>query len=235
MNNTQRSRPMEARFVCNHCKHVFKLERRYLTHVCKQMKKQEELKSPKGQAALGYYHTWMKQLKRTPPSPSTFLTSKLFRTFIEFVTFSQSVNLPRPDKFIWLMVQKGYQPTMWRLDAVYGEYIEFLDRKQKPLDQANLSIDTLFTYTTQHNNIDISEVFEVLNPNELIQMLRRRNVSPWLLLFSKKFGEFYRNKVTPEQKIILDTLIQFSYWKQKIADHPEDVADIKKYIEALNL
>jgi hypothetical protein len=198
------------------------------------MKKEAELKSPDGQAAWHYYQLWMRQLKRMPPPAESFLTSKYFRTFINFTKFTKSVSLPQPDKFIWLMVEKKYQPTLWMSDEVYVNYLEYLDRKLDPMEQAKISIDTLLALADRHD-VDVSTVFDILQPGDVIQLLRVRKLSPWLLLFSKKFKVFFATKTNSEQQIIMEALIQPSYWENKMAQYPEEVKNIKTYIGALNI
>ena len=224
----------EARYTCKYCRHIFVQERRYLVHECKQMKKEAELKTPSGQSAWHYYQLWFRQQKKMPPPASTFLTSNYFRTFINFVKFTQKVSLPRPDKFIWLMVHKKYMPTIWTNDQIYVEYIEYLDRQLAPMEQTKISIETLLTYAEQ-KHVDVSHVFDVLSPNDLIQMVRVRTMSPWLLLQSDKFKAFFKNTMSPEQKIILGALIQPSYWEHKMAKCPEEIKDIKKCVDGLNI
>lgn len=205
-----------------------------MQHECKQMKREAELKSPTGQTALHYYQLWMRNMKRMPPPAATFLASKYFRTFIEFVKFTKTVDLPMPEKFIWLMVQKSYTPTMWRNDDVYSMYIEFLDRKTSPVDQAKLSIKTLMDYT-EKKGIDISEAFNAMTPPEVIHLLRVRRLSPWLLLFSKSFKNLFQNRTTPEQKIIIENLVRPEYWAEKKDDHPDSVAIIKTFVAEMGI
>ena len=223
-----------SHFTCKHCRKTFVREDRYLQHECKQMKREAELKSPTGQAALHYYQLWMRNMKRMPPPPGTFLTSKYFRTFIEFVKFSKAVDLPMPEKFIWLMVQKSYSPTMWRNDEVYSMYIEFLDRKVPPMEQARLSIKTLIDYA-EKKDVDLSEAFNVMTAQEVIHLLRVRRLSPWLLLFSKTFKNLFQNRTTPEQKIIIQNLVRPEYWAEKKDDHPDSVAVIKTYVAEMGI
>lgn len=224
----------EARFVCRACHKVFVLENRYLQHECKQMKREAELQTPVGQAAWNYYQLWMRGMKRMPPSAATFLTSKYFRTFINFTTFVKSVDLPKPDKFIWLMQQKGFSPTMWCTDDAYSMYLEFLDRKTTPLEQAKLSVETLLNQADKRE-IDVSDVFSHLKPHDIIQYLRSRRLSPWLLLFSKKFKKMFAEDTSTEQRIILENLIRPEYWGNKMADNTEAVAAIKMLVEELDV
>lgn len=227
-------RPMESRFTCRYCKMTFVTERRYLAHCCKHMKKEEELKSPNGQAAWQYYQRWMREMKRLPPPAGAFLASKYFRTFINFTIFTKKVRLPCPEKFIWLMVQKKYQPTIWTHDEVYVIYLEYLDRKLGPLEQAKISIETLLDYADQHR-LQVDNIFDEIPPNELIQLIRLGKLSPWLLFQSDKFKAFFAKRTSPEQKVVLESLIQPSYWFEKMKMFPEEIEKIKTYIGALHL
>lgn len=225
-NMNVRRTTVEARFTCRACHKVFVIESRYLEHSCKQMKREEELQSPEGQAALNYYTLWFRHMKRMPPPASTFITSKFFRTFVNFVLFARKVSLPKPDKFIWLMVQKKFQPTMWMSDDVYVMYLEFVDRKLSPIDQAKISIDTLFGVVDKHE-IELHDVFSVVKANDLIHMLRTRQLSPWLLLNSKAFKRMYVNDINPEQRILVDQLIRAEYWSSKFEEHEDAVKQIR--------
>lgn len=229
--NTQMSprfgQSIEARYTCKACHRVFVQESKFLAHQCKQMKREEELKSPEGQAAWHFYSLWLRTMKRMPPPAHSFLTSKFFRTFVNFVQFCKRVNLPKPDKFIWLMVQKNFPPTMWMNDDVYVMYIEFIDRKLTPTAQVKISMDTLIGIADKHG-IEISEVFTKVKGPEIIQMLRTRQLSPWLLLTSRKFKKLYATEVTADHKIQIDQFIRPEYWGSKFDEYEEDVEKFKE-------
>lgn len=173
-------------------------------------------------------------MKRNPPGSSAFLESRYFRTFINFAQFVAKVALPLPEKFIWLMNEKKYPPTMWTTDDAYTQYLEFLDRKADPMDQVNLSIKTLLNIADAAE-CDISEVFECLKPMELMQLVRKRQLSPWLLLHSVKFKLYFRDHMSDEQKIILETLINPEYWSDRFDDHEDAVEQIKQYVNEMGI
>jgi hypothetical protein len=198
------------------------------------MKREAELKSPVGQIALHYYQLWMRAQKRLPPPAGSFLASKYFRTFINFVKFCQRVELPRVEKFIWLMVTKNYPPTMWMNDDVYAIYLEFCDRKTPPLDQATLSIDTLMKYADT-NEFELHGVFDKMPIQTMIHLIQVRKLSPWLLLFSKSFKNAFINRTNPEQKVILEHMIRPEYWPDKMAQYPAEVAKIKTLVTAMGI
>lgn len=231
---SSRVRTVTASFTCKHCHKVMVKEAAFLTHKCKEMKRFEELQSPMGQAALSYYQRWMRVMKRSPPSANAFLDSRYFRTFINFAQFAAKVNLPMPEKFIWLMVEKKYPPTMWTTDDAYLLYMEFVDHQAKPMDQVSLSVKTLLNIADEAD-VDVSDVFDHITPAQLIHLVRIRQLSPWLLLHSTKFKLYFRDKLSDEQKIILETLIDPDSWFDRFDQKPKDVDKIKLYIKELNI
>lgn len=229
-----RRETVQARFTCKYCHRTFVSEDKYLAHECKQMKRDAELKSPQGQAAWGYYQQWMRQMKKLPPPAQSFVTSKYFRTFMNFAKFVKDVDLPMPDKFIWFVTQKQFTPTMWMSDDVYTLYLEFLDRKVPPLEQAKISMNTLLNYADRRD-FDVSEFFDRVEPYEVMHMVRVRKLSPWILLTSKKFKQFYIERTNDEQRMILESLIRPSYWAEKFKENPEALAQIRQIVEALGI
>jgi hypothetical protein len=75
----------------------------------------------------------------------------------------------------------------------------------------------------------------MLEPNEVIVLLRERQLSPWILLFSKKFKEMLVNRVSDEQRIIMESIIRPQYWTTKFKKLPNDVATMRKYVEELDI
>lgn len=222
-------------FVCRFCHKVYVKEAAFMAHECKQMKREAELKTPNGQTAWQYYQLWMRYKNRIPPSSAAFLTSNYFRTFINFVVFTKKVKLPQPEKFIKWMVHRDFQPTLWTNDEVYSQYLDFVDSSFDPLDQVTLSIGTLLKYA-DGKEIDVSDIFEAINPNELLQMIRVRSVSPWLLLFSRKFSNMLKTRMNNEQQNILETLIRPEYWGDKISQNPITIKDkIKSVVSEIGI
>ena len=153
---------------------------------------------------------------------------------MNFTEFVNRVQLPRPDKFIWLMVEKEFPPTMWMLDDAYTLYMEFLEYKSTPMEQLKLSVETLLNYVDKHD-IDVPEFFTSIHPNELIQLVRGRKLSPWLLLFSKSFKRFLVDRTSSEQKIILETLIRPDTWIERFEKYPEQVKKIKQCVVEMGI
>lgn len=221
-------------YTCHLCHKVLTSERFFLKHKCKRMEREAEVKTPEGQAAWYYYTLWIRAQRRVPPSANTFTESKYFRTFIEFVKFSQRVNLPAPEKFIWYMVHRGFTPVMWRSDEVYALYMEYIDRQMPPLEQLSLSIDVL-SKRADKAEVDISDVFNTFEVPELIHCVRTRQLSPWLLLFSKKFKQVLVEVATDEQRIIMENLIRPEYWIACMQEQPTVIPTIKMLVSEMGI
>jgi hypothetical protein len=222
------------RYQCKYCSKLFVRENMFLQHKCKDMIRAEELQTPIGQAALNYYVMWMKTYNRIVKRPESFAHSKYYRTFIEFAKFVKSVKLPDVEKFLWLMKEKDLPPSLWKTDEVYSLYIEFLDNQLSPLKKVKISIDSLVTKASALD-VDISDIFSAISINEILHMLRTRQLSPWLLLESKKFKEKYKREATEEQKILLETFIRPDYWIEKRKNNPKIVEKIRKIVSELNI
>lgn len=222
------------KFECKFCGTRFKQETRYMSHRCTQMKRDEQIKTPLGQAAWSYYQKWMKAQRRAIPSIETFLTSKFYTTFIKFAEFVQKTGLPDIDTFIWYMTEKKIQPVIWVNNEIYQSYLEFIDKKADPDKEAQRTIDYLFNIADEFE-CEVGEVFEYLIANDVIQMLTRRQLSPWILLHSPKFKQFLIHKTTTDERVVMETIIRVDYWAKKLAKHPEVVARMKRYTRELDL
>jgi hypothetical protein len=142
--------------------------------------------------------------------------------------------MPDVDTFIRVMRERDIPPPMWTNDQVYPIYLEHMDRKATPTKQAEITINTLFNIAEDHD-IDVGSVFDHVTANEVILLLRQRRMSPWLLLHSAKFKQFFVHGTSSEEKIIMESIIRPPYWSEKFSTRSDDVATMKQFIQELNL
>lgn len=224
----------DFKYDCHFCGQKFKIESRFMKHNCTEMKRDVEFRTPVGQSAWMYYQTYMKTNRRMVPQPASFLNSRLYNTFIKFAHHVRKVQLPDPNAFIRFMQERGIQPIIWTNDDVYTLYLEYLDRKAPARDRANTTIEEFFKIA-DGTGVDVSDVFEVLDAGDVIALLRRRRISPWILLKSPKFTKFYATKTNNAEKIILESLIRPEFWVDKFSKNPKLAQLMKVYVEELNL
>jgi hypothetical protein len=198
------------------------------------MKRKEELESPTGQAAWQHYQTWMKCNHRLVPEIKSFLHSKFFNAFIRFAKFVKEVRIPDPELYIRFMIELDNPPVLFTSDQIYSAFLQHMDRKVSAAKNAQITTDTLFNIA-EDAGVDVSKVFDIIDPNDLIQLLRQRRVSPWLLLHSDKFKKFYASNLTEDQRIVMKRLIRPEYWAVKLKEKPENVDLMKQMVGELGI
>lgn len=224
----------KTNYQCKYCSKRFVHEDRYLNHHCQTMKREEIFRQPIGQAAWIFYQDWMKSYNKLAPNADGFLSSRFYNSFIRFAEFVKQVRMVDPAMFITIMREHDIHPTIWTKDQVYSLYLEHMDKKIPPEKRAETTINTLFDIA-EAASVSVENVFDTLTPSDLIQLLRERRVSPWILLNSSKFSRFFKEKTSVDDRIIMESIIRPKYWKEKFEKNPDIVKQMKAYVRELNI
>jgi hypothetical protein len=198
------------------------------------MERDEEIRTPVGQAAWEYYKLWMTLQRRQPPTIQTFLDSRFYTYMIKFAKFVNKVGIPDAKLYIKYMIRQQTPPMLWTNDEIYSEYLQYLDRGRDPMGQVQYTIDFLFK-VADAIECDVGDIFDHLDPDEVIMMLRRRQLTPWILLHSQKFRQFTQDKMSTDQKMVFKTVVKPETWVKRRKDNPELVAQMKEIVRELNL
>lgn len=209
-------------FQCKACKKPYIREVYLLKHKCEKMRREEEIRTAIGRQAWELYRLWMHRSGRRILTIDSFLASALYSCFIRFAKYVKEIGLAHPDKFVELMVKQDYMPSMWLSREVYTLYIEEYDQTVNPGDQVADSVHTIDNFC-EDKNILTSEFFGTVSPAEIIHLLRKKKLSPWLILRSKKFVAMFNEKFTPEQKAIASSFLNVVAWKKKFKKDAEFV------------
>ena len=206
-----------------------------MSHNCKEMKRDAEFRTPVGQAAWSFYKLWMTANRKKTPHSSTFLTSYYYTAFIKFSKFVHATKIPDVDSYIRIMSTDDIAPTLWTMDQAYQLYINWMDRKELPQKHAAITVETLFQLCDEYEIEHVGDIFDHVEPNDIIQLLRQRRLSPWILLKSSKFKHFFVDVCSNEERLIMETIIRPKYWGTKFAENPDEVARMKTYVAELSL
>lgn len=221
-------------FECSYCHKPYIKETAFLNHKCKTMERTEELKTHLGQTAYSLYSMWMRMYKRSVPRIESFMVSRYYGAFIKFAQYTKEVNLPDVESFVQMMIEKDLTPHLWTNDKVYVQYLEYLDRRTSPIKHASFTTTALLRIADDHD-VDVTDVFNVLTPGDVLQMIRERKLSPWILLVSSKFKQCVVNEWSREEQMLLENLIRPVYWKQKFDKNPDTVKYMKEFAKELNI
>ena len=219
---------------CPHCLKKYVQEAAFNKHECEQMKRHKILRSTKGITAWGDYSSWLQLKGRRNYGQDRFVDSRVFIPFVRFVIFASKLALPSKKKFMEYMVELDVQPKDWSSNLVYDHYISEYENLLTPEEQAAVTVETIFELTRIFE-CEAHEIFIYLEPSSLIQIVQAKKMSPWILLFSRKFLGFVKNEMTREQRIVLGKFMDFDRWDMIFAKHPEEVEKMKTYVKALEL
>ena len=205
-----------------------------MKHKCKPMIRDENLRTPLGQAAWLFYQEWMRLQRKRVPNEKSFLKSSYYESFNRFSKNVKKLHLPSPQMFMKLMVERGFPPTMWTSNDTYAIYMEHLDLIAPPTERAKITIDTL-DYLADTLGCDTGNIFAELNANEVIELIKERKLSPWILLHSNKFKLFFRDRTTPEQRVVLEAVIRYPYWSGQFQKQPKMTNFMLNVVKEMNL
>ncbi len=204
-----------------------------MKHRCDAMERAELIKTSIGQSAYALYSVWMTKQHRKVPPIATFCTSAYFRGFIKFAEFVRKLNIPNVEKYIEIMTNKKISPWLWHRNECYSLYLEWNDKLSTPYDQAQISIDTILKMS-EAAGITAAQVFEVLEPGEIIQLIIERKLSPWILLVSKTFKDKLQTMDANQHQALM-RLIGIDYWAQKMEENRDVVSDMKMLVKELGI
>src|SRR5699024_10715791 len=157
-----------------------------MEHHCEQMRRTEFMRTREGHLAFQSYNTWMRAQGKREQTAQIFLTSMYFLPFERFARFLTEAKVTSYRGFVGLMVKKEIDPKYWTDHRAYSMFIEYHDTVVPVEEQIKLTINAMLKVVDRENK-NISEFFDVVDNSELISLIQRRELTPWLLLRSQKF------------------------------------------------
>lgn len=219
-------------FECKYCSAKFIRESAYVKHKCKEMERYERARTPRGLAAYQVYCKWMRTKRRTPMEHEMFHTSPMFNAFYDFHEFATKAGVV-VDVYIEVVARIDLHPSHWMRNEAYALYLEHVERTQDPHLWIQNTMKLLMKYADALD-CDTAEVIMLLQPSELMELVRKRQLSPWVLLHSFVFKQWL-TKLNKDEQQLVQELIRPVYWKVRFDRDPNMVKLAKKYVAAAGL
>lgn len=229
-----------ANWYCHYCKRKMSNEAVFMRHFCEPKRRTQELMSPTGQAAFGYYNEWMRLCKRSQQNSATFLESKFFKTFIKFAQMVIDANIGKPEKYMELMIAGDVDPTLWCRADAYAIYLKWDDKSSDPIIEVQDSINYLFDICekegvlTSEGAPDITKILSHLGAQRIIILVRQKRLTPWLLFCAPSFSPILKSLDSGE-RAALDGIINAEYWSKKFSANKSIVASVKEIATEIGL
>lgn len=204
-----------------------------MKHVCTPMERAVEIQTAVGQTAYALYKRWLEGQKRTPPVIETFLTSSYYSSFMKFAEYVKATGVPDPQRYIELMLKSKIAPALWRQPEAYQIYLDYVDKKSDPFEQAQISVETIQTMI-EGLECPSAEVFTHFKAGEILELIQQRRLSPWLLFCSKSFKE-WSGKLDDAERVQLMKAIGIIVWSDRFEKNPSIIKELKEIAEALGI
>lgn len=212
---------------CQYCLKDYQSEKVFMNHFCKEKKKLEELQSAVGVNAYAFYTTWMKEKKRSVPPIESFASSMYYGTFIKFAKYVEKTNIPDVSRFIKLMVENGdVTPTLWCRDSIYAMYVEWYDTMNLPEEQFFKSLEQIKLLMSDYEATPAT-IFSVIPVKKLVEIIRKRRLSPWFLLATKSFRSFLQN-AGHDDKAQISNALNLGVMSNRIRHYSEIFAEFNE-------
>jgi hypothetical protein len=216
-------------FECEYCLKKFSEEHKFVAHTCKQKERAIYLETKKGKRAFYYYCKWMKALGRKVPVKETFVHSKYFIAFQNFIIFEKKMLLPTPEKYIDFMVSKNVLPILWCKIEFYQMFMTVYDDIVDPIQQVQDTIKFINRMTTEIG-CQPTQFFSFLYVDDLYKLIQTKKLSPWFLLNSKLFFRYLKTSLNSKERIVIDNLISINRWSEKFLNDKEKTKQIKDMV-----
>jgi hypothetical protein len=217
--------PQNTVWHCEYCSRDYQTENGFMNHHCREREKLDELRSPLGQSAYLHYSAWLRYKKRSVPPAETFMASRQYNYFIKFAEWAAKTAIPNIDRFIELMVETDTPPMLWCRNTTFALYLQWYDSTYPPEFQFIETLDFL-KITASDYACDLRDVFSTLGYTAIAKLVRRRKISPWLLVVSPVFLRWAQS-LSQEKRDILNEAIDFRTYADKIKERPELAAELR--------
>ncbi|QDJ96414.1 hypothetical protein Xoosp13_228 [Xanthomonas phage Xoo-sp13] len=221
-------------FECPHCCKKLTTQVRLDKHKCEAKTRHEYMQTNKGKSAYYCYKAWMNAQGRAVKGQDVFMESKYFNAFVEFCKFCSRVGIPDRKHYIMFMIDKGIMPTQWTSMDIYTDYLHHFDASKTPIEMASITIDTMYDLSN-HFECELDEVFEHMESSDIMRLVVARKLSPWILLISKGFISHMRTEASPEQKILIGTVIDHNTWAENFKKDPKSLNTMRKIVSELKI
>lgn len=220
-------------FVCKYCNKVYKQEPAFNNHTCKQMVRHAIHGTIEGQIAFALYEKWTLRRHGTKVELDLFKISRHYKPLLKFAKYFKNIKgLIDLDDFINLMVQLDMPPMHWNNEKVLSYYFTELDNLQ-PIEKIQICINSLIKLSGVYN-CDVKDVFNDLEFDTLVSMLRMHRLTPWVLLNSKKFINWIA-ELPWEQQYLMDNVIDVDKWKAKFKEDGKSLEFAKLCVKEIEI
>jgi len=171
--------------------------------------------------------------RRSSKNADAFIKTATYPHFIRLVKFAKDVNIPDIEYYLRIMATSKRNPTTWTSDRSYRIFLEKMNSSVSAYNSISISAREL-QKLAEKLSMTVPELVEEMDIGEMLQMVRQRRLSPWLILQSPAF----KMKVAQADEGMQQTtskIIDPTYWTVIMSQNSDAIILARKVVESLGI
>lgn len=223
---------------CEFCSKTFANEKNLAKHRCEFMERYEYI-TEKGSGIVLYklYKFWLTDKKRSVKyvDQHTFIHSTHYKPFVRFMEFAKKNSLPDKELYISYCNKREISPKSWTDDGLYEEFIAWYDEIHPFKKQLETSFKTIFQICEWLDLDEPAQIFDELDSKTILELLRRRKISPWLFFNSEVFLDYLKTSASAGERDHIQKVTNPKRWREIFKANPEKRKNAINLIKEIGL
>ena len=216
---------MTDKFECEFCEKGFVRERTLINHLCPKKRRWFNRDQKHVRLAFNSWLRWYEVTRTTPNKKNRsyrdFMDSKEYISFVKFGRHVENTKLVNPEQFIDFVIKNGYKLKDWTRDSVFEMYSKQICRNEDVQTALNRFVHLIDQWASE-NQEEWIDYFKKIQPGTALHCIRTGRISPWVLLNATTADKLFE-RMSDEQRDIVDDFIDIRLWKIKFRKNPNDV------------
>lgn len=155
--------------------------------------------------AYPLYERWFREAKRAIPHWDTFRGSRFGQHFTSFIGWCDAMKVAAPDVYVTVMINHKLHPSVWSTPSSFKLYLQDFDSAITPEQWILATVQTIENIC-EERNVPTRQFYRATSPNELIHLIRIKNLYPRYLVCDPLFGAYLASMPPTVAKLIGDAI-----------------------------
>ena len=228
--------PMPRKYRCSFCNKEFTRERWYKKHECEKKKRFINKNNILYIQAHRLFNHWQEKsglLRRGKTKDyEEFCKSPYFKSFVDLASFVTENHIVSGYKYVEWLVDNKIKEVAWKNKSGLENYRDYIRRTERPEAQVDKTCEFILEWCEKKEETP-EGFFKRITPGQALTMVRRNQLSPWVLLCYDPSVDHLIPRFEGEVLFALDDHIKINYWINKIETEEDSVNTVKARCKVL--
>ena len=221
---------MKRKYRCSFCNKEFTRESWYKKHTCEKKRRfldRNNIHYISGHRLFNHWQsvTGLLRLGKTKTFEE-FCKSPYFKSFVELAQFISDNHIVSGYKYVEWLVENDIKEVAWKRKSGLEKYRDYVRRSEQPENQVDDTCKFILDWCEEKETTP-EMFFKRITPGQALTMVRRNQLSPWVLLCYDPSVDNLIPRFEGEVLFALDDHIKINYWLNKIETDEVSVNKVK--------